>query len=113
MTSTNLLRRAGLAVLAGGIAASAAAFTFILNSGTSLPIKWPAAQSVPGTISLKILLGDSPTLSDGSTFNTSARSATQTWNLLLGSVQISTTFATGTPDADNDVSEMAFTSSVY
>ena len=113
MTSTNLLRRAGLALLALGIAASAYAFTFVLKSSTGLPIKWPAASNAPGPIALKIMLGDSPTFNDGLTYNTSARAAAQTWNALIGSAQIQTSFATGSPTNDNKVNEIGFSSTIF
>ncbi len=113
MISTNQLRWAGVAVLASWIAATGDAFTFILNSRTGLPIKWPAAQNAPGAINLKIMLGDSTTLSDGSNYNTSARAAAQVWNKVMGSAQIQTSFATGTPTDLNGVSEMAFASNAY
>ncbi len=106
--SSNLLRRTGLALLGLGVTAAAFAFTFTLNSHTGLPIKWPA-----GVIPVTIMLGDSPTLSDGSTYNTSARAATQAWNAVLGSAQIQTSFATGTPDENNNVNEMAFAANVF
>ncbi len=111
MTSINLLRRAGVALLALGIAASASAFTFVLNSSTGIPIKWPAGATVPGTIPLKIMLGGSA--SDGTSFNASGVAAAQTWSNVIGSVQIQTSIATGTPTNDNNVSEAGFSSTVF
>ena len=112
-TSSNLLCRAGLAVLTLGIAATASAFTFVLNSHTGIPIKWPAASNAPGTINLKIMFGDTSTLSDGLNYNSSARAAAQTWNTFLGSAQIQTTFATGSPVSDNKLNEIGFSSTVF
>jgi hypothetical protein len=106
--SSNLLRRVGLAGLGLAVGVSAVAFTFVLSDSTGLPIKWPA-----GPLPVRIMLGDTATLFDGSTFNTSARTAAQTWNAVMGSAQIQTTFVTGTPDDDNDINEMAFASTIY
>lgn len=107
-----MLRSAALAGLALGLAVAALGFAFTLNDTgpgrTGLPIKWPA-----GPISVRIMLGGTENLFDGSTFNTSARTAAQTWNTVMGSAQIQTTFATGTPDRDNNINEMAFATTVY
>jgi hypothetical protein len=108
MTSTNLLRRAGLALLCLGVVVSAPAFAFIVNSGDGLPVKWQRRD-----ISLKIMLGDSSTLSDGSTYNSSASVAAQTWNNVIGAAQIQTTFVTGSASNNNGVSEIAFATTVF
>jgi len=108
MTSTSLHRRVGFALLALGVAASAAAFSFVLHRSTGLPIKWPV-----GNIPVRIMLGDTPTLSDGQNYNTSARSAAQTWNGIMGSAQIVTTFGTGSPTNNNDVNEVGFSSTIF
>jgi hypothetical protein len=109
--SSNVLRRTALIVLALGLAAAALGFHFTLNdtgSGmTGLPIKWP-----PGPIAVRIMLGDTAQF-DGSSFNTSARTAAQTWNGVMGSAQIQTTFGTGTPGESNNVNEMAFSATIY
>lgn len=100
-----LLVGALLAVLTAG---TAFAFTFVLNKNTNLPIKWPA-----GTIPVKIMLGDTKTLLDGSNFNTSARTATQTWNAILGSTQFQAELTTGTPTSNNRVNELAFSNKIF
>jgi len=100
-----LLVGALLAVLTAG---TAFAFTFVLNKNTNLPIKWPA-----GTIPVKIMLGDTKTLLDGSNFNTSARTATQTWNAILGSTQFQAELTTGTPTSNNRVNELAFSDKIF
>jgi len=108
-SSSNLLRRAGLACLGLGAAATALGFVFILG-GTGLPIKWPA-----GTIPVTVMLGPSSTaLSDGETsYDTSVRTATAAWNRVIGSVQIQTTFATGAPEDSNNKNEMGFAQNVF
>jgi len=86
-------------------------FTFVLNKNTGLPIKWPE-----GTIRIKILLGDTKTLSDGTNYNTSARAAAQTWNAIIGSAQFQTDLVTGpagTAGDNNEVNELAFADKVY
>ncbi len=101
--------RATLAVAAGLLSlAGAGAFTFITNSRTNLPIKWPA-----GPVPLRIMLGSSQTLSDGSNFNTSAQAAAETWNARIGAVQFAPTLTTGSPTNGNGVNELAFAATVY
>jgi hypothetical protein len=97
--SNKTRRRLFLGLLALGTALSATAFSLILNKtqpepdGTGLPIKWPA-----GSVRIRFQLGDTTDLSDGSSFNQSARVAAQTWNAEIGSVQFQTEVAaTGAP----------------
>jgi hypothetical protein len=106
-TSSNRLRQAGLLALGLGAVATTLAFTFTLST-TGVPVKWPA-----GTIPLTIMLGDSPTLFDGSTFNTSARTAANSWNAVIGSAQIQSAFATGSPADDNDRNEVGFATTIF
>jgi len=107
-SSSNLLRRTGLACLGLGAAVTALAFTFTFNDDTGLPIKWPAKP-----IPLIIMLGDATTLTDGSTYNSSARTAANAWNAVIGSAQIQTTLVTGSATDDNDRNEMAFSTTVF
>lgn len=105
---TKPLRRAALAATVLGAAAFAFAYSFILNDSTGLPVKW-----APGTVPLRLMLGDTANLQDGSSFNQSARTAAQTWSNLLGTVQFSTTFATGSAVSGNGVNELAFAATVF
>ncbi|HWA26466.1 MAG TPA: matrixin family metalloprotease [Lacunisphaera sp.] len=112
-SSSNPVRRIGLTLLTLGLAAAGMGFTFTFNDSTRLPIKWPAKP-----ITIRIMLGGTTTLSDGLTFNESARAAAQTWNTVIGSAQIQSTFATGTPaeQTNNDqtpVNELGFSSTVF
>lgn len=114
-SSSNLLRRAGLTFLGLGAAATALAFAFTLNSRTGLPIKWPA-----GSIPITIMLGDATTLTDGSNYNTSARTAATAWNAVIGSAQLQVTFTTGTAAQQTNSSppqpvknEMAFAATIF
>jgi hypothetical protein len=107
----NFSRRAVLGLLALLAGAGAFGFTFVLNKNTGLPVKWPA-----GTIRLKILLGDTTALSDGTNYNTSARAAAQAWNAVIGSAQLQSELvpgAAGTPGDNNDINELAFSDKVY
>lgn len=90
------------------LATVAGAYTYILNDNTSLPVKWP-----DGTVSLRIMLGSSQTLSDGTNFNTSAKGAADTWNALLGSVAFQSNLASGTATDRNRVNELVFASTIY
>ena len=63
-------------------------FTYITNSKTGLPIKWPA-----GSIPIRIMVDNSAALSDGTTRATTIKAAMDTWNALLGSAQFAPTIA--------------------
>lgn len=112
--SSNFRHRAALIALVLGTSVTAAAFTLLLNktqpppNGTGLPVKWPA-----GTIPIRIMLGDTANLSDGSSFNQSARAAAQTWNAVLGSTQFQSTLTTGTPTQNNSQNELGFAAKVF
>jgi sugar lactone lactonase YvrE len=84
-------------------------FSYITNSGTGLPIKWPA-----GSIPVRIMADNSVTLSDGTTRATAIQEATQSWNDLIGSAQFTPQILPAGPAGDgNGVSEIVFASSVY
>lgn len=90
-------------------APAARAFTFILNKNTGLPYILPA-----GTTSLTIKLGTTPTLSDGSNYNTSAQAAANTWNAQIGSMQLSAQLVAAGPATDhNRINELTFDSTVF
>ena len=101
-------------LLAGGLAAlvltaAAPGYDYIRNSGTGLPVKWP-----DGTVPIRIMLGSSQTLSDGTNFSTSARGAAETWNALLGSVQFQSTIAAAGGAVDhNRVNELVFAGDIF
>ena len=102
------LRRAAFAVAVLATAVAAVSYTFILNDNTGLPVKWPA-----GTVPLRLMLGDTANLSDGASYNQSARSAAVNWNAVMGTVQFTTTTATGTPGNGNRVNEVAFADKIF
>lgn len=114
MKTSGSLPRLGLLAATLLLAATSSAYDFIINdknpppNGTGLPIKWPA-----GPIRLRLLLGDTANLSDGSSYNQSARTAAQTWNALLGSIQFTTEFRSGNPLDNNDVNELGFAANIY
>lgn len=107
-SSSNPLRWAALALFVLSGAVTARPFSFALNNNTGLPVKWPA-----GAIRLKLMLGDTANLNDGSSFNTSARTAAQTWNTKLGSAQFQTELTTGSPGQDNDLNELGFAAKLF
>lgn len=90
-----------LATVAGG-------YTYILNDNTGLPVRWGSP-----TANLRIMLGAAQTNIDGTTFNTSAKGAADTWNALLGSVAFQSTFATGSATDRNRVNELVFDSKIF
>lgn len=107
-SSNNLLRRAGLAFVILGVVATALAFTFSLSKNTGLPVKWPA-----GNIPVTVMLGTTPTLIDGTTYNTSATAAALAWSASIGSAQLLVSTGTGSPVDNNDVNEMGFSATVF
>ncbi len=86
---------------------AALAFTYI-DSSSGHPLKLAA-----GTVPIRILLGTTPTLSDGTNYSTTAQAAAASWNALLGSIQLQTTIASGTPVDHNGINEMALAANVY
>ncbi len=84
------------------------AFTYILNSRTGLPIKWS-----PATVSIRILLGTTPTLFDGTNYSTSAEAAAQIWNAQIGSMRFQGTITTGTATESNGRNELVFAADVF
>ena len=68
----------------------------------------------PGTVSINIQLGSATVLSDGSTYNSSVKTALQAWNSQLGTVQFSNQIAVATAPIDhNGINEIGFDSTVY
>ena len=61
------------------LAPGAWGFTYIKNTNTGLPIKWD-----PGQVTMRVLLGSTATLIDGSNYNTSTQVAAETWNAVIG-----------------------------
>jgi hypothetical protein len=86
---------------------AAFAFTYI-ESSSGHPLKLAA-----GTVPIRILLGTTPTLSDGTNYSTTAQAAASSWNALLGSIQLQTSIATGAPGDRNGVNEMALAANVF
>ncbi|MBI3885014.1 MAG: matrixin family metalloprotease [Opitutae bacterium] len=88
-------------------------FDYIRDSrpapGVPLPFIW-----ANGPIPMKIMLGTTPTLSDGSNFSTSVQTAMQIWNPLLGASQFQPQIAPVGPGGDfNLVNEMVFSDTVF
>jgi sugar lactone lactonase YvrE len=84
-------------------------FTFIDNSNTGLPIKWPAGSSP-----FLIALGTSGTLSDGHTYNSSIQAAMTVWNNQLGSFQLQGQSVAPRAASDgNRVNEVVFSNTVF
>ena len=96
------------------LASVAWGYTFITNSSTGQPIKWPA-----GTIPIKIMADNSIALSDGSTKATTIQAAmldaTRGWNNFLGTVQFTAQIQPpGVGGVDhNYINEIFFSSSPY
>lgn len=107
-STTDRLRRGFLALLALAAVAGAFAFSFILNNNTGIPIKWPA-----GNVQIRLLLGDTANLEDGTSFNQTARTAALAWNATIGSIRFQTETATGNPGDHNGVNEMAFATRAF
>ncbi|HVU16646.1 MAG TPA: FG-GAP-like repeat-containing protein [Candidatus Didemnitutus sp.] len=103
------LRVAGLLLLAGLAAGAASGYTFIFNTTTHLPIKWPA-----GTVSVQIIADNTTTLLDGTTLAGSIQIASQAWNGFLGDEQMNSTInPAGTPGDHDGVNQVSFGSTVY
>jgi len=104
-------------ILARGVAGLVVAmlgcgFAYLSNQSTGLPVKWRAA-----TIQLRIMADNVTVLSDGHTRATAIQAAAQDpalgWNQYLGNIQFVTQIAAGSGTANNRVSEVFFSSTVY
>lgn len=107
-SSINLLRLLAAFALTLAGAGPASAYVFILNPNTGIPNKWD-----PPTVPLRMMLGDATNLQDGSSFNTSARTAAEGWNTRMGAVQFTVEFATGNAAQRNRLNELWFSSTVF
>ena len=88
-------------------------FTYITNSDTGLPIKWPAPSS-PTFVPFAVKLGATSTLSDGHTYNSSVVAAMTAWNNQLGSVQLQgQQSAAGNATDNNGINEIVFSAKVF
>jgi hypothetical protein len=84
-------------------------FSFIINEKTGLPIKWN-----PGQVTMRVLLGSTSTLIDGSNYNTSTQVAAETWNAVLGNFKFNPQLAAAAEPTDrNRVNEMAFAADIF
>ncbi|HET7535543.1 MAG TPA: matrixin family metalloprotease, partial [Candidatus Didemnitutus sp.] len=88
-------------------------FSFILNDGTELPIKWP-----PGPIQMTIIADNTAALSDGNTRAGSIRDAMispqRGWNRYLGDAAFSPVIQAGGSGTDgNNKNEIFFSDSPY
>ena len=92
-------------------------YVYILNDSTNMPIKWPlgtTAANSPTPITLKILLDNTKTLSDGNTAATSAVAAAAVWNNnILGDLSLNAVISSGTAGDNNGVNEVSMASTVY
>ncbi len=101
------LLRCATAVAALAAAALAPAYE-IIREGQVI-VKWPA-----GSIPMTLKLGSTPTLQDGSNYNTTVQAAMDAWNAQLGRVQfVASTGSTGVGGDRNGINEIFFDSSVY
>jgi hypothetical protein len=92
----------------GLFAAMAIGYDLERNAG-GYPVTWD-----PGTINLKLQLGATPLLSDGSTYNSSVQTAMQMWNAQINTVQlVGQVAATAAPISQNGVNEIGFNDTVY
>ncbi|MEN9634432.1 MAG: hypothetical protein RL077_2836 [Verrucomicrobiota bacterium] len=86
------------------------AFVFISNSSTGLPIKWST-----GPVALQLMVDDVLVLpGDGGTRAASIQAAAQSWNGLLGSVQLNLSLAAVVMAGDgNGVNEIVFDQTIF
>ncbi|MDB6126871.1 MAG: hypothetical protein JWM35_767 [Verrucomicrobia bacterium] len=104
-TSLNTIFCKRLLVALLPLAWTASAFAYTYAGSTSV---WQ-----PGSITMHIKLGTTPTLSDGSNYSTCAQNAMGIWNSSLGNVQFASTIdAVSGTDSTNLVNELAFSATV-
>lgn len=106
--SSKSLTKVALAILFLITASAASAYVHVLNSRTNIPIKWD-----PGYVEFRVNLGDSKTLIDGSTYNSSFQAAADIWTSKLGCVVLRTAVATGTPTEGNKANDVLFAANIF
>jgi uncharacterized repeat protein (TIGR01451 family) len=110
LPNNSLLRRGRLALASLTVAAAAvavSAFDIIREGG--FPVKWQ-----DGTVFFSIKVGTGRTLQDGTNFSTSFIAAMDTWNGVVGSIQLSGNIdAEGLGGRQNGVNEVFFGPDVY
>jgi hypothetical protein len=101
-----LVKRCALALVL--VATDAWAYSLNTND-TGHHVTWDA-----GSVAVKVQLGTSPALLDGSTYNTSVQSAIQLWNSMISTVQIADQVAAAAaPVNSNSINEIGFDSTIY
>jgi hypothetical protein len=106
---TNPLKSLLFLLLALGSSSLAWGYTYIFNTATGLPLRWP-----PGTIVMKIYADNVTQLSDHTTRATAIQAALQNWNPVLGDEQFTSTINPAGAPADNDqVNQVSFASTAY
>ncbi|MBS0631493.1 MAG: matrixin family metalloprotease [Verrucomicrobia bacterium] len=107
MRIKSLLRLA--IILAAGWALLAPAFAYVLIRDASgvYVITWP-----PGYVPIQVKLSQAATLSDGNSQASSVLAAMQSWNAVLGTVQLAGTVADGTYALDNAINEIAMDTAI-
>ena len=101
-----------LLVLSGFLAANLAHGYFLLRNNSGQPLRW---HSTP--VTMKVMLG-TPPISDGSDFVASYQTAIQTWNTLIGSIQLQPEVASppasfGMANYGDGINQVVFSSKMY
>lgn len=102
--------KVSLALLLALLTAAAAwSYTYIKNDKTGLPVKWD-----PGLVTLRVMLGSSQTLIDGTNYNSTVQAAAETWNALLGNMQfLPQSASVDTATDHNKVNEIVFAADIF
>ncbi|MBS0630964.1 MAG: immunoglobulin domain-containing protein [Verrucomicrobia bacterium] len=95
-----------MVIIAAGwaLVAPALAYVFITDSSGIYVVTWP-----PGSVPIQVKLSQS-TLSDGNSQLSSVLAAMQSWNSVLGTVQLAGTAAGGSYSSGNGINEIAMDS---
>jgi sugar lactone lactonase YvrE len=105
--STKLTRTILVVTLLAGWAPWVEAYDLIRRE--SALVKW-----APGTVNLRIMLGTTPTLQDGTNYSTTTLAAIDEWNTHLQSIKFAgTVVEAGTGSERNGVNELFFAPNVY
>jgi hypothetical protein len=110
---TNLLRLLLIGLLGATAASVGWGFTFILNTDTGLPVKWPSGQ-----IAMRVMADNTTKLTDGNTrataIVTAMKDAQRGWNQYLGDEQFAPQIMpVGNGSDGNSINEVFFSNTPY
>ncbi|MDP2138629.1 MAG: matrixin family metalloprotease [Candidatus Didemnitutus sp.] len=106
---SKLLRSLAVGGSALALVVVASAYDIIRAEGTAAIVKWN-----PGTVTMQIKVGTTPTLQDGTNYSTSVQAAMADWNAVMGTLQFAGNVAAAGAGVDrNGINGAFFAADIY